>query len=181
MVGFTFRGRHSDEFGIYSQNDNRTMLPQKRQIRYEIPGRDGYLDLGEETYDNRIISLTITFAGTGLDLESLWDRVRQIAHWLSDGGDLIFDDEPDKAYTAQIVSGIDVSQMAMLGLSQLTFDCGPFAQTPNYRQAVEDFTDGPHTIKTDCKGTQEAPCIIYIKNAGSSNITGIRITRQAEV
>lgn len=44
MSGFSFKGVHSSKFGIYTQDQSRTLLPPKREGKITIPGRSGYYD-----------------------------------------------------------------------------------------------------------------------------------------
>lgn len=38
MSGFSFKGVHSSKFGIYTQDQSRTLLPPKREGKITIPG-----------------------------------------------------------------------------------------------------------------------------------------------
>ena len=92
MYGFRFNNRHSSEFGIHMLSNDRTILPAKMQQSYTIPGRDGTYDVGDSTYQARQISVQISFWGVEQSMESLRERIREIAKWLSGQGNLIFDD-----------------------------------------------------------------------------------------
>ena len=181
IYGFSFNNRHSSEFEIFMKSDDRTLLPAKTQAAYMIPGRDGTYDSSDFDYQNRIITVQIAFFGSGKDMESLRKKVRDIAKWLSGQGNLIFDDEPDKAYTAKVTSGISLSQIVRQGQATISFDCQPFAESVQYLTEVKDITKNDDTLTVSVDGTQDAPCIITIKNTGTTNITGITIQRKAEV
>lgn len=179
--GFTFNGQHSDNFKIIMRSDDRTVLPAKRRDGYVIPGRSGnYYDKAETDYDNRQIKVQISFRGEMHSLESLREQIRRIAKWLSAGNaQLIFDDEPDKAYIASIDAGLSLTQLATWGQCELTFNCQPFAESVQYLTAVKDMTQNNDSLTVDVTGTQDTPCIITIKNTGTTNITGITLQRKA--
>lgn len=181
IYGFSFNNRHSSEFEIFMKSDDRTLLPAKTQAAYMIPGRDGTYDSGDFDYQNRIITVQIAFFGANNDMESLRKKVRDIAKWLSGQGNLIFDDEPDKAYTAKVTSGISLSQIVRQGQATVSFDCQPFAESIEYRTVTKTITDTTDDMSVSVSGTQDSYGIITIKNEGTTNITGITIQRKVEV
>lgn len=182
--GFSFDQLHSDTFNIVMLSVDRTTLPSKRREAYIISGRDGnYYDSETPDYNNREIRVQISFKGDMQNLESLRGQVRRIAKWLSvTDAPLVFDDEPDKAYTASIDSGIALSQLMTWGQCELVFNCQPFAETRNYITIVNNnVVSSGHEVIVPVEGTQDAPCIITIENVGDSNITGITIQRKVEM
>lgn len=180
MSGFRFNGIHSNDFDIIVKSDDRTVLPSKRVTKYEIPGRDGIYESDAITYENRIITVTITFNGDDYTANALRERVRTIAKWLSKKGQLIFDDEPDKAYQAQVTDGISISQLTVWGECDISFDCQPFAESINYITTLKEITAQKDDVDLTVQGTQDTPCIIILKNTGTTNISGIKITRKAD-
>ena len=179
MYGFRFNNRHSSEFGIYMLSSDRTILPAKIQQSYTIQGRDGTYDVGDITYQSRQISVQISFWGTEQNMETLRDRIREIAKWLSGQGNLIFDDEPDKAYNAKVLSGISLTQIVRMGQATIAFTCQPFAESVQYITETKDITASNDSMTVQVNGTQDTPCILTIKNTGTTNITGITIQRKA--
>jgi len=176
--GFTFNDKHSRDFNIVAKSDDRSLLPQKRRNEFIVPGRDGALDYGNNTYGKRVISVVIAFATH--KFPDLRAAARTAAHWLSGSGLLIFDDEPDKAYRAKVYEPLSISQLATTGETTVPFDCNPFAENPYFNQIVENFTDNPHENKVTTNGTQDTPCLIYIKNIGTTSISKITLTRKAD-
>jgi len=177
-IGFKFNDRHSKEFHVVALSDDRSLLPEKRRNEFVIPGRDGVLDYGNNTYEKRIITVDLAFASYNLpDLRGL---ARAAAHWLSGTGLLIFDDEPDKAYRAKVYQPLAITQLTTTGETSVPFDCNPFAESPYYNQITETFTDNPHENKVRTTGTQDTPCLIYIKNIGTADISQITLTRKAD-
>lgn len=179
--GFTFNSKHSSNFNIVMLSVDRTLLPAKRRDAYVIPGRSGnYYDSSDTDYDNRQIRVQISFRGKEYSIESLRQQIRDIAKWLSaNDAPLIFDDEPDKAYTASIDAGLSLTNLMRWGQCELTFNCQPFAQSVQYVTETKDMTENNDSLTANISGTQDTPCIITIKNIGTTNITGITVQRKA--
>ena len=146
-----------------------------------IPGRDGTYDSSDFDYQNRTITVQIAFFGSANNMETLRTKVRDIAKWLSGQGSLIFDDEPDKAYTAKVTSGISLSQIVRQGQATVSFDCQPFAESIEYQTVTKTITATTDDMAVSVSGTQDSYGIITIKNEGTTNITGIAIQRKVEV
>lgn len=175
--GFTFNDRHSSEFRLVAQSDDRSLLPEKRRNEFVIPGRDGAVDYGNNTYEKRVITVKITLVSR--NLPDLREAARAAAKWLSGDGLLIFDDEPGKAYRAKVYQPLSITQLVSCGETSVPFECRPFAESPVYNQITEIFNDKPHETSVAPTGTQDTPCIIYIKNIGTTDIKNIIITRKA--
>ena len=88
MMGFTFRGKHSNEFtGLVVKTINNPLLPPKRVQKVNVIGRDGEY-LFEDGYINKILEFRCSLAnGTIIERRQ---RAREIASWLSSAGDLVF-------------------------------------------------------------------------------------------
>ena len=100
MSGFSFKGVHSSKFGIYTQDQSRTLLPPKREGKITIPGRSGYYDDVGAVYNERAESVLCSFVCP--EGKTVPEVCREIAYWLSGSGRLIFDREPDKYYLARL-------------------------------------------------------------------------------
>lgn len=153
-------------------------MPAKRSRQYEVEGRHGVVDFGGEVYDMRDISIKIVIHGA-LSHTELRQKIRDVAYWLSGSGNLIFDDEPEKAYTAKIISQISLEQFVTTGMATVVFRCQPFAQTPNYSQVVNTSTSRPTLLTVTSTGTQDTPARIIIKNIGTTTIGSIELQRKA--
>ena len=128
MIGFEYNGTHSyDAYGIYIKSSNRSILPALRKREIMISGKHGTYDFGENTYDNRIVSVDIAYIRDTLN--DLRLHARDIAAWLSQTSykELIFDDEPDKYYLAKIYNDIGLETLYTLGEATIQFECQPFA------------------------------------------------------
>ena len=51
MLGFTYKGRHSSEFGIVAKTSNRPIVPEQKSYYYETPYMDGEYDMT----DNKLL------------------------------------------------------------------------------------------------------------------------------
>lgn len=189
MIGFKFNNIHSSEMGVYAINLDRSALPSLRRKDYIVTGRDGSIDYGGNTYDTRIISLEIASIDNPT-MEDFRKHIREIAKWISGSGYLIFDDEPDKAYHAKVYEAISIDPVYEedyimdpfnAGLMQISFECQPFAESPNYNQVLKETTRNEEKLEIDVDGTQPTCCLIRITNKGSNSIKGITITRKAKV
>ncbi len=180
MKGFTFANIHSSTYELYVRSDNRTIAPALRKNEFVIPGRHGTLDFGNNTYEPRFITMELFLVRK--TMEDLRKQARDIAHWLSKSGLLVFDDEPDKAYQAKVYNNIDIEEIAAYGKSMVTFECQPFAESLEYRQVnVSSITGNAHEIKVNVSGTAETCCIITIKNNGTSDINNITLIRKVAI
>lgn len=180
MKGFTYANIHSSTFELYVRSDNRTIIPSLRKNEFVIPGRHGTIDYGLNTYETRLITMELHLVRKSM--EDLRAQARDIAHWFSKSGVLVFDDEPDKAYQAKVYTNVDIEEIAAYGLSKVMFECQPFAESLNYRQVnIPNIITKPYEVPLNVNGTSETCCIITIKNTGTTNINNISITRKAEI
>ena len=173
MVGFTFCGRHSfRDFGIYMKSKDRTLLPERRRRQLEIPLRHGLYTFSGATYDIRVHTISCCAVTSGL--VQFRQRIRDIAGWLSGTGELIYDDEPDKAYTATVYSSIPLEQVVSAGLFDLVFECQPFA-AGQMQTEIYTLADCGQTVSVQFGGTAETPCHVTITNAGEVYAPYIRL------
>ena len=178
MIGFTFNGRHSKEFGIYFKSVDRTVIPAKRKKEFEILGRSGTLELPSDEYDKRFIKGIIGVMQTD-DFNDLRQQTRRLARWLSGTGLLIFDDEPEKAYEATVYGAVGIEQLEVLprGNIEIEFECQPFAvsvDTNRYLTSVNSDTE----ITIPNKGNVQTCGTFIIKNTGLHEIKNLRLTRK---
>lgn len=171
MSGFTFRGKHSSEFGIYTQDTGRTILPPRREGKVVIPGRSGYYDgTAGNVYDERDESIHCAFKCPGG--KTVPEMCREIAYWLSGTGRLTYDKEPDKYYMARVSGGPPMAQHLKYGEFDLTWNYNPpFAFGRTVTQLI---ATGENLVSY--QGTAETPCIIVLRNASAANILNVTIT-----
>lgn len=97
FLGFTYNGRHSSELGIVRINTgNRAEMPLSPSFKdstAEVPGGKGLYYFNTQIQQRQF---TINFAYDDLTEED----VRELREWLNplEQGELIFDEEPYKAY-----------------------------------------------------------------------------------
>ena len=170
MSGFSFKGVHSSKFGIYTQDQSRTLLPPKREGKITIPGRSGYYDDVGAVYNERAESVLCSFVCP--EGKTVPEVCREIAYWLSGSGRLIFDREPDKYYLARLSGGPPMSQHLKYGEFTITWSYNPpsaFGKT-----ITEPLKNGENVI--DYRGTAEAPCVIVLRNTSETDISNVTIT-----
>lgn len=175
--GFFFANRHSSDFWLAMGDARRPLLAGRRRNDYEISGRHGTVDFGGETYKPMPIPVEIYFISE--DEYRLQVVAREIAHWLSGKGILVFDDEPDKAYDAVVYDEIDTDQIIRTKRATVVFECQPFASTINFLQSINPGVTRGHTVDIDSRGTQATPGIVILQNTGTVPITSITIIRRA--
>lgn len=173
-LGFTFNNRHSAEMGVVFKSVDRTLLPAKRVTQYTIPGKSGTYDI-EDGYENREIVCTVSFVGENYHYQGVRTRARAVAEWLSGEGLLVFDDEPEKAYSAKVVGGVSIEQIVVTGHCEVAFVCSPFAESISYNQQAASSVSLPHTETINVSGSQETDGLIYITARGA--ISTLTVTR----
>lgn len=100
FLGFTYNDRHSSELGIVRINTgNRAEMPLSPSFKdstAEVPGGKGLYYFNTQIQQRQF---TINFAYDDLTEED----VRELREWLNplEQGELIFDEEPYKAYTVK--------------------------------------------------------------------------------
>lgn len=181
MIGFIFKGRHSSEFNIGFRSIDRTAIPERRKKEFTILGRSGTLELESTEYEKRYISAVIGVMYIDR-FNELRNKIRDLAGWLSGTGLLIFDDEPDKAYEASVYSAVGIEQLSLQprGTLEIEFECQPFAVSTDLNRALRIGTS-PAEVNINNAGNVKTCGTFIIKNAGSTTITGIRLTRKVVI
>ncbi|MDO5398215.1 MAG: phage tail family protein [bacterium] len=132
-TGFTFKGRHSSEFGMTMATKSRPILPEQRSSMIDLPGHDGSLDYaymndyGRAMYMNR--TFTIVLHAAAQDIYELQQKIARVGAWLSGSGELLFDDLPEVIWEAAVKGSIDYApelhgQKALLTVN---FEVQPFS------------------------------------------------------
>lgn len=181
MIGFTFKGKHSSEFNIGFKSVDRTAIPERRKKEFTILGKSGTLELESTEYEKRFITGIIGIMYID-KFEELRHKVRDLAGWLSGGGLLIFDDEKNKAYEANVYNAIGLEQLPLQpkATMDIEFECQPFAVSKDLNRVL---IDGKKTTKITVpnRGNIKTCGTFIIKNTGTSNITAIRLTRKVVI
>ncbi len=101
FIGFTFKGRHSSEFNIIQVSSSSRMgkeiLPSPKDTTIQVAGTDGAYYYSSQ-YGTKTFNLNLAFN----DLRE--EDFRAMQYWLADKstGNLIFDEEPYKAWDVKI-------------------------------------------------------------------------------
>lgn len=106
--GFTYKNRHSSEFGIVAKTKSRPVLPEMKSYTFEPPSSDGAYDFSEANeygrafYNDRFFEIQIQISAD--NLKTLEKKVSKTAVWLKGSGELAFDDMPLVKWRARVVS-----------------------------------------------------------------------------
>lgn len=106
--GFTYKNRHSSEFGIVAKTVARPVLPEMKSYTMEAPLADGIYDFSEANeynrpfYNNRFFEIRLQVSADSLLALEL--KVSKIASWLCGSGELMFDDMPFVKWKARVIS-----------------------------------------------------------------------------
>lgn len=188
MISFTFNGKNSKDFGVYALALDRTLLPELNNYNITIPGKDGVYEVDTQTYKNRIIPVQLGLLGNFTE-EELRIKSREVAYWLSQKGNLIFDDEPDKYYYGRIYNAVNFVQYGSndylsdgfnAATCDINFDLHPMAQSvPLYK--ISGTGNRNVYLTVNSSGNKETCGKIVIKNTGSTNITLVNIERKVVI
>lgn len=117
---FVFKNISSLDMGIIV-NTLPPITKAARDIsKISIPGRDGYLTQDFETYSSTVKPVECTI----LDIS----MVDQVIAWLSGSGEVIFSNQADRKYQANIINQIPFNKIIRKWYKFIVnFDCQPFA------------------------------------------------------
>lgn len=147
--GLTFKNIHSSSFGLAMRSRRRQMLPSNANVHVDVPGRDGSLFVSSSVRD-RFIEVEFFYIG---DMRNRRLKARELAAWLYSRKRerLIFDDEPDKFYLAEVSQEINLEDSFSTSEFTVVFRCEPFAYG---EEQEETFVDDVVTVENE--GTIEA-------------------------
>ncbi len=166
MMGFIFRGKHSNEFtGFVVKTVNNPLLPLKRMKKVNVIGHDGEY-LFEDGYNNKILEFRCSLAkGT---IKERRQVARDIASWLSATGDLILDNENDKTYkVVKTVNDVSLAIEQAWDEFNIIFEAESF----QYGGLKTMSFDNPTSVVVNNAGTYEAETIIGVTGTGNVTIT----------
>ena len=132
------------------------ILPPKRELKIQIPRRNGRYDYGAECWEERIIRIECDILKPLSRAE-----LREISMVLGSKGKLYLWDEPDKFYIGEIYDGGEIFEFPKANIRTFTleFICEPFA----YREtSFVDIQNGLNKI--EYQGTFKAPCQIVLES-----------------
>lgn len=157
---FVFKGISSKDFDIIINALPDHERAAERVVKTEISGRDGHLIESLGAYDSVLKSVECTVMPDA-NIEALSD-------WLRGGGDVIFSNDPDRAYQAHIINAIPFNRVArILKGFVIQFDCQPFKMS-TYTVKESVTVSGTKVMNY---GTREAKPIIKVNGSGDVTLT----------
>jgi predicted phage tail component-like protein len=175
-AGFTYRGVHSSQFGVYCNTSSRVLAPQPNRSSVTVPGRHGAFDQSDGTWAPRQEEISFFWiVPSGYNRKQL---LRDVAGWLCYPGELVFDSEPNMRYRGTFTSSPPLEQHMHFGSFSMTFEANPpFAYEPPQNLYFTVTNQTPIRIQT--KGTVQTPVRLTIKNTGTTTIRTLTIERRA--
>lgn len=182
-LGFTFNGKHSlFDLNIIrvskSNRYNEQLSPQSKDQTAEVPMSDGSYFFGTQ-HTTKQFSIDFTF-------DSITDiELRQLRQFASQKelGDLIFDEEPYKVYTAKITGMPSFNYIPFYingeriykGEGQLQFTCFyPYAHTPNAETKISSSLHYGGKFGADGKILSNYDTYLYPTKAQWMNASGLQ-------
>ena len=165
MFSFNFRGKNSfSDYGVYISKRPSIPSPKRRITNVVIPGKSSSLRFDENTYDDITIAVECSIKD-----EVLPDKIDEIKEWLLSYGesDLIFSNQDNKKYIAQVVNAIDFIQvLKYISKFVIVFNCRPF-KYESESTTIEMIAEGSITNP----GSIYSEPIIKIFGSGDINVT----------
>jgi phage-related protein len=160
---FTWKGEHSDAYGIIVKSLPPVYAPALRDDSYIVPGRHGALHRSAGDYDEQLMMLEgyIPYEQAGSNPASL----ESIKAWLRGSGILTLSDRPGRAYRGRITDEIAFIQWVAAfddRLFSVSFWCEPFAYDDDPVD-IEITTSGTDIVNP---GTFPASPIIKVEGSG---------------
>lgn len=165
MFSFDFRGKNSfSDYGVYVSKRPSIPSPKRRITNVVIPGKSSSLRFDENTYEDISIAVECSIKD-----EVLPDKIDEIKEWLLAYGesDLIFSNQNNKKYIAQVVNAIDFTQvLKYISKFVIVFNCRPF-KYESESTTIEMIAEGRITNP----GSIYSEPIIKIFGSGDINVT----------
>lgn len=141
--GFTYKNRHSSEFGIVAKTKSKPVLPEMKGYTFESPVMNGVYDFSEANeyghafYNDRFFEIQLQISADSL--RALEEKVSKIAVWLKGSGELVFDSQPMVKWRARVASelGFVPELKGKATVMTVVFRVEPFGA------CVFDTVDGP--------------------------------------
>lgn len=123
---FSFKGIRNDSLDVRMVSMPTRPHPARKGELINVPGADGKLFIDEGVYDRILVTLKVIAADNA--------NIDEISAWLSGEGNLIFGDEPERAYRARITkeySRTNVNPRLRGQTFTVSFDCEPYRYEAN--------------------------------------------------
>ncbi len=146
------------------------MLTAKRSSLTTVPGRSGTVDLTVLPARDAL-EITVECGYAADTVQQMRRDAREIASLFSEPGELIFSDEPELRYQAELYNEIPLEPELSIGFFTLKFSCFPFALGRLRTVPIESGSN-----KIDYQGSAESPCLIVLQNPNKFGISNIQVT-----
>lgn len=154
-----FKGMNSLDLDLMMENCPPKVRAAPRYTNVVVPGRSGTLTQTDGTYD------VFTRSAEFLVFDpQRWDEIMSM---FSGDGELVFDDEPERKYSARIKDGFSFTQEAIqANRFSVPFECQPFARE-RFPQTIP--FSGAGVLNNI--GTYEAQPLIKVYGTGTITVT----------
>jgi predicted phage tail component-like protein len=172
MTGFKFKNIHSSTFGVVSST-SRPLLPAVKVSEVTPDFCDGSIDFSDSNehnrymYSDRVFEVCLQVSAS--DIYRLLGKLEDVKSWLIGKGELIFDDSPDRIWSARVLQEIPFAPQ-LLGLYAelaISFRVEPFAYgiEQNY---TKELTGGVNVISFDNDSTFYTPPILELHGSATT-------------
>lgn len=103
ISGFTFRLRHTSEFGIIIKSKNVPSKPKVRVEKVKVLGKDGTYKF-EDNCDDIVFEFECIISGR--NISELEQKMSEISSWISDKGTLVIDYMPNKNFEVKMYEAL---------------------------------------------------------------------------
>lgn len=127
MAGLSFKGVHSSTFKLVMKSNNRQPLSAVTRYTQQVPGFDGVIDFGNDTYTETQKTVLLQY-NYHFSMAELMAQTEKVTAWLYNDGeyhDLVFDDQPTRVFKAKVISQVDLAPNNSLAAISVTFVCNP--------------------------------------------------------
>lgn len=166
----------SKEMGVHVKT-HRNVIAELSESTAIVEGRHGFYDYKNNHYTFRMEQ--VDFFVTDNGFINFRKKIREVADWLSQDGDIWFSDEPEVVYKGRCYSSPKLEQEGVpVGKFSAVFKCQPFAVSKAKSDEVIDYL--PVKVPISYDGTAPSCCKIIIKNIGNNPISNLTITHIAK-
>ena len=191
-MGFTFKGIHSSTFpSFYFKTTSLPLLPRKIVSTETVIGGNKKIRF-DNGYEDRRITMSCVFVES--NLQQRREDMKALVNWLTGEGQLTFDYEPNRTYTARIERDVNINMMGDADEFDIEFIADPYCMEsgiaewsytdfadaegsttyPEYLYSINDYPDGTKLypiITVTAKGTQTNQIVVVaLKNENTRNI-----------
>lgn len=161
---FSFKGIRNDapELDVRMIAPPTRPHPARKGELIDVPGVNGKLFQDEGVYDRILVTLPCATTDNS--------NIDEISSWLSGEGDLIFGDEPNRAYHARITKEFSRSNRMprLRGQSfNLAFDCEPFRYNAHPETDADVYSNGEAITNP---GTWPSAPLLLVNGTGDGTV-----------